>query len=101
MELSPNRTIDREYPRIGLPTNYGTYDVVFRDLGGAPSGNRVPAVIAGFIDADSVIVSFETDRETFAMQMRGAFGGDSVTGTWTAFQSRGTIASGTFSMSRQ
>jgi hypothetical protein len=101
MELTPNRTIDRDYPRIGLPTNYGTYDVVFPDLGGPPSGGRVPALIAGFIGADSVVISFETDRKTFGMQMRGALRGDSVTGTWTVSQSRGTIASGTFIMTRQ
>jgi hypothetical protein len=101
MELTPNRSIDRAYPPIGVPTNYGTYAVAFRDLGGPPSGTLVPAVVAGFVGEDSVFVLFETDRETFAMQMRGRFAGDSVSGTWRAAQSRGTIAAGTFTMRRQ
>lgn len=101
MDLMPNHTIDRSYPRIGVPTNYGTYAIGFRDLGGPPSGNRVPAVVAGFVSDDSVHLSFETDRETFTMQMHGALSGDSLRGTWIASQSRGTIASGTFSMTRK
>ena len=100
MQLTPNRTIDHAYSRIGIPTNYGTYAVAFHDLGGPPSGRRVPAVAAGFV-GDSVYILFETDREPFAMQMRGTLRGDSVRGTWAASQSRGTIASGTFIMSRQ
>jgi hypothetical protein len=101
MELMPNRTIDRRFPRIGVPTSYGTYAVVFPKLGGPPSGSRVPAIVAGFVPgSDSVIVSFETDRETFWMQMLGVHAGDSVQGKWVAGQSRGTIASGSFIMAR-
>ena len=100
-DLAPNGTIDHEYPRIGLPTNYGTYAVHFRDLGGPPAGSRVPAVVAGFVADDSVVVLFETDREMFSMQMRGTLSGDTLRGTWAAAQSRGRIAAGTFTMIRQ
>src|SRR4051812_6532836 len=42
--LTANRAIDRALPRIGLPTNYGTYDVDFGALGFNPSGGVVPAL---------------------------------------------------------
>ena len=101
MDLTANGTIDREYPRIGLPTDYGTYAVPFRGLGGPPSGARVPAVVAGFVRADSVYVFFETDRAGFAMQMRGRLLNDTVRGAWSAGHTRGTIASGHFIMTRR
>ena len=101
MDLTANRTIDSEYPRIGLPTNYGTYAVPFRNLGGPPSGRRVPAVVAGFVGADSVYVRFETDRDGFSMQMQGRLFNDTLRGTWFAGQTRGRIASGTFTMTRR
>jgi len=100
-DLIVNRTLNREYPRIGLPTNYGTYAVDFRRLGGSPSGARVPVVVVGAADDDSVFVFFETDREGFSMQMHGRLIADSVRGSWSASQSRGTIASGTFVMTRR
>ena len=100
MDLTANGTIERDYPRIGLPTNYGTYAVAFGGLGGAPSGALVPAVVAGFVGDDSIFVLFETDRPAFSMEMRGRLANDSVRGTWLAAQSRGTIASGTFTMVR-
>jgi hypothetical protein len=100
MDLTANRTVESEYARIGIPADYGTYAVTFRDLGGAPSGTRVPAVVAGFVGEDSVLVLFDSDRPTFHMEMRGRLENDSVRGTWIAAQSRGTIASGSFMMVR-
>lgn len=100
IDLTINRTVDRDYPRIGVPTNYGTYAIAFRGLGGSPSGGRVPALVAG-VDSDSVFVFFETDRESFSLQMRGRLAGDSLRGSWIAAQSRGTIAAGTFTMTRR
>ena len=100
IELTPNHAIDRTYPRMGLPTNYGTYAVPFEKLGGSPSGRRVPALVAG-VAGDSMFVVFETDREGFSMHMRGRLSGDSIGGTWAAVQTRGTIAAGTFIMTRR
>jgi hypothetical protein len=101
MQLTPNATIDRAYPLIGLATDYGTYAVTFRDLGGPPSGGRVPALVAGFVAGDSVVMLFESDRPTFTMAMRGRYEGDSVRGIWSATRTHGTIAGGTFLMARQ
>lgn len=100
LELTVNRAVDAEYPGMGLPTNYGSYAVDFVRLGGSPAGKRVPAIVAGVV-RDSLRVSFETDREGFSMQMRGALGADSIRGAWSATQARGTIAAGTFLLTRR
>ena len=100
IEMTINRTMSRAYPKVGVPTNYGTYAVAFTGLGGSPSGDGVPALVAG-VAADSVFVFFETDRDGFSMQMRARLAADSIRGSWFAAQSRGTIASGTFIMARE
>jgi hypothetical protein len=60
----------------------------------------VPAIVAGVAD-DSVYVLFETDRKAFSMQMRGQLTRDSIRGVWSAGQAHGTIAGGTFLMTRK
>jgi hypothetical protein len=100
IDLTVNRSMDDPYPRIGIPTNYGTYAIDFVRIGGSPSGARVPALVAGVAEPDSVVVFFETSREGFSMWMKGVRAGDSIRGTWSAARTRGTIASGTFIMSR-
>jgi hypothetical protein len=100
IDLTINRTVEKGLAGIGIPTNYGTYDVPFRGLGGSPSGNRVPTLLTG-VRSDSLFVVFESDREGFFMRMRAPLAVDSIVGAWVAGQSRGTIASGTFTMTRQ
>jgi hypothetical protein len=98
--LVPNRTISREYPRIGRPAAYGVYDVDFAQWGFSPAGSRLPAIVAGAITADSVQLQFDTDREAFDMSMSGRLVGDTVRGRWSARESRAGLGHGWFTMTR-
>jgi hypothetical protein len=100
MTLLPNRAVNAPRGAIGVPTNYGTYIADLPALGFNPSGNRVPAVFAGFTAEDSVEITFETDRPGFLMRMRGVLTTDTVRGTWYALQYRSTVGAGRFTMTR-
>ena len=101
MTLALNRAVDRQVPGLGLPTNYGTYEIDFRPLGFVPSGGRVPALFAGVTPGDTLEIDFESDRFAFTMRMRGALRPDTVRGTWFAMESRNSLAAGTFVMTRR
>ena len=94
ISLTANRTIDAALPRIGIPTNYGTYDIDFAALGRKPSGDQVPAVVVGVTRGDSVEFNFDTDRAAFTMTLRAPLTADSIRGRWVAMQSRFVVGSG-------
>jgi hypothetical protein len=98
--LTENRSVDRALPDVGLPTNYGAYEIDFRPLGFVPSGGLVPSVLAGVTPGDTLQVEFETDRSGFVMRMTAPLASDSLRGTWFAVESRNPVASGTFLMTR-
>jgi hypothetical protein len=101
MTLTANHAIDHAVDGIGLPTNYGAYAIDFRALGFSPSGVQVPAVFVGACAGDSIGFVFETDRPAFSMSMRGSLHADTVTGRWSAEESRSTLARGSFIMTHQ
>src|ERR1043166_2228631 len=69
MTLLANRTVRVAYPRIGVPSSYGVYDIDFAAWGFRPAGDRLPAVVAGGLAGDSVLIRFDTDRLGFNMTL--------------------------------
>jgi hypothetical protein len=101
MSLTVNRTIDESSPRIGVPTDYGTYDIDFTALGRKPSGEGLPGIVVGITANDSVEFVFDSHRAAFSMSMRAPLTTDSIRGRWIAMESRYTVGSGTFLLTRR
>jgi hypothetical protein len=99
--LTPNRSVNVELEGASPPTNYGIYDIDFSALGFNPSGTLVPGVFVGVGRGDSIVVVFESDRAGFSMRMAGPVASDSIGGSWYAAESRNTIATGSFLMTRR
>jgi hypothetical protein len=99
MTLVANRELERSFPRIGRPTNYGVYDVDFDAWGFAPYGTRPPTVVLGPSGDDSIAILFDTDRPGFALSMTGSLRGDTIRGVWR-LEGHGAGRHGSFVMAR-
>jgi hypothetical protein len=98
--LMTNRTVDRDYPRIGVPAAYGVYDVNFSAWGFTPAGSALPTIVGGATGGDSIEIRLDSDRRDFEMTMDGRLRGDSVRGRWIASDARAILGHGNFTMRR-
>lgn len=97
-----NRWLDAPYPRIDMPTDYGTYDVDFTPLGiETRARGETPTAIAGWIAPDSVQIVLTSTVSGLWFEIRGRVVGDSVNGTWSYTMTRVSNGGGRFSMTRQ
>jgi hypothetical protein len=100
--LLANRWLDGSYPRIGTPTDYGTYDVDFTPLGIEPRARgETPTAVAGWIDPDSVQIVLTSTVPGMSLELRGRVMSDSVAGAWRYALTRVSDGGGRFSMTRQ
>jgi len=100
--LLANRWLDGSYPRIGTPTDYGTYDVDFTPFGIEPRARgETPTVVAGWIGPDSVQIALTSTVSGMSLELRGRMRNDSVAGVWSYALTRVSDGGGRFSMTRQ
>lgn len=96
-----NRWLDRAYPQIETPTDYGTYDIDFAPFGFDPRvTGQPPTAVAGWLAHDSVEIILEPEQTQMAVTMRGKLDGDSISGIWQVSVSRTSGGGGRFMMSR-
>lgn len=100
--LVPNHWLDGG-DDLPHPTHYGTYDIDFRVFGFDPRPRgELPRVAARVGARDSVALILEPDDPHESVQLRGAWKGDSIVGSWALEPARvGGDASGTFKMARR
>lgn len=98
--LLVNRSVAHSYGRMGVPTNYGSYDIDLSRYGFDPRISSVtPTVVAGSMGADSVELLLSPHGESEGMVMRGRISADTVRGVWNVSQ-RASGGEGTFVMTR-
>jgi len=101
--LLANRWLTASYPRLGTPTDYGTYDIDFTPFGFEPrTPGQTPTAVAGWLatDSDSVEIILAPDQDRAVIAMRGKFANDSIAGAWDVSIARATGGGGRFLMSR-
>jgi hypothetical protein len=101
MVFVPNRWLHDHAWEFGVPSNYGVYDIDFREFGFDPRDPDEPAMVyAGPIVGDSIGITLHDSRDQTIVALRGSLAGDSVTGTWTGGNVRAS-AWGAFRMTRR
>ena len=83
LDLLVNSSLGGSYPLVGIPTNYGTYDLDATGFGFDPRiEGRPPTAVAGPASADSIAIILSPEREAGRMILIGHIRGDSIIGTW-------------------
>jgi hypothetical protein len=96
-----NRWLNRKYPAMDSPSDYGTFDVDFTPFGfDARSSNETPTAVAGWVGDDSLEIILGDPQSEIAVTMRGGVRGDSIGGNWRVSISRSSGGGGKFVMVR-
>lgn len=83
LSLLVNRSLDRSFHRIGIPSNYGSYDVDLTPFGfDTRVSGTTPTAVAGKVSDDSVEVILSPESEIGELVLTGGRKGDRVVGTW-------------------
>jgi hypothetical protein len=83
LSLLVNRSLDRSFRRIGIPTNYGSYDVDLTPFGfDTRVGGNTPTAVAGRLSGDSIEVILSPESEIGELVLIGRLEGNNVVGTW-------------------
>jgi hypothetical protein len=83
LALLVNRSLDRSFNRIGIPTNYGSYDVDLTPFGfDTRVTGTAPTAVAGRLSDDSVEVILSPESEIGELVLVGRLYGNSVVGRW-------------------
>ena len=99
--MLPNRWLDASYESLGVPTDYGVYDVDFSPLGIEPRAHgETPTVVASWLGTDSVRVALTAGTPSLTITLSGRASGDSVAGTWSYAVARAAGGGGRFVMRR-
>lgn len=86
---------------VGVPTQYGTYNLDMREFGFDPRvAGQVPAATARFFGADSIWLVLEPAHDDGRVVLRGRISGDQVTGVWDYYFRGGGGARGRFQLRR-
>jgi hypothetical protein len=94
-----NRSLENQYPGVTALTNYGTYDIDFSAFGFDPrEGGRIPTVVAGSIEKDSIEIVLSPDPGGISVWMRGGIRRDSIVGKWEVSFPRAGAGGGSFVM---
>jgi hypothetical protein len=67
-----NTSLNQSFNRIGIPTNYGSYDIDLTPFGFDPRpGKETPTVVAGRLSDDSVEIIFIPGRSNERLILKG------------------------------
>lgn len=100
LSLLANTSVNRTFPRMGIPTNYGSYDVDLTPFGfDTRVSGKTPTTVAGRLAGDSVEIILGPENEAGELVMIGQLKQGVVTGRWRVFLPT-TGGEGTFEMKR-
>lgn len=100
LSLLVNTSLNRSFPGMGIPTNYGSYDVDLRPFGfDTRVPGKTPTAVAGRLSDDSVEIILGPENEAGEVVMTGRLQQGAVTGIWRVFLPT-TGGEGTFAMER-
>ncbi len=91
LELLVNSSLDRSFEGVGIPTNYGSYDLDLTRFGFDPRTAGVPpTAVAGLVSKDSVGIILSPGSDTGRMILVGRLEGETVSGRWRVTLERAT-----------
>ena len=96
-----NRWLNRDYPTMESPSDYGTFDVDFTPFGfDARTNDEAPTAVAGWLKHDSLEIILGDPQSDMTVRMSGRVAGDSIVGGWRVLVSRTGGGGGRFVMVR-
>jgi hypothetical protein len=100
LSLLVNTSLNRTFPRMGIPTDYGSYDVDLTPYGfDTRVSGKTPTAVAGRLEGDSVEIILGPESEAGELVMIGRLQHGAVAGRWRVFLPT-TGGEGTFEMKR-
>lgn len=100
LDLLVNTSLNRSYSGVGIPTNYGSYDVDLVPFGFDPRINGTPpTAVAGMMTGDSVAIILSPGNDAGTMVLVGRLHAGTVAGTWQVSLERST-GNGNFVLER-
>jgi hypothetical protein len=101
VELLVNTSLDRKFDGVGIPTNYGSYDVDLTGFGFDPRPQGMPpTAVAGLVAGDSVAILLSPGSDTETMILVGRLAAETVSGRWRVSLERAT-GEGNFILERE
>lgn len=84
LSLLVNTSLNRSFPGMGIPTDYGSYDVDLTPFGfDTRVSGKTPTAIVGWISGDSVEIILGPEGEAGELFLVGRLEDNVVTGIWT------------------
>lgn len=91
LALVANSSLNRSFHDVGIPTNYGSYDLDLTPFGFDPRVKGAPpSAVAGPFLGDSVAIVFSPGNPDGEMLLIGEFHDGSVVGRWRVLRERST-----------
>lgn len=83
ISLLANTSLHQSFNRIGIPTNYGSYDIDLTPFGFDPRPDgETPTAVAGRLSHDSIEIIFSPRRGSERLVLKGKIQRSSVEGAW-------------------
>jgi len=91
LDLLVNTSLNTSFGGVGIPTNYGSYDLDLTPFGFDPRiTGTPPTAVAGLKSGDSVAIMLSPGNGTGEMLLTGRLSDSTIAGTWQISRERST-----------